>query len=312
MQNNNQQHVFVVTGATASGKSAFAMSLAEKIGGVIINADSMQIYAELQIITARPTKTDENTVPHKLYGTISGAENFNVAKWISLAKMEIEDAWKIGKTPILVGGTGMYIKSLKDGLSPIPDITAEVKNKVRAKFNQLGNQEFHDYLQSIDAPMAEKLSVGDSQRMQRAAEVTLQTGRSLEAWQKEETKSIFPDAEFHMIAVNMEREKLYERINHRFDAMIKQGAIDEIKRLKELNISSDMPIMKSCGVPEVMAYLSGDIALEQAVEKAKQSSRNYAKRQITWLNNQWNDLLLYDAEKQNASEVIESLLDELK
>ncbi len=272
-------------GPTASGKSALGVSIAKRIGGAIINADAMQCYADLRIITARPSESEMHGVPHHLYGIWSARTKGNAALWQAAAIAKIHEVWAAGQVPILLGGTGMYIKSLTEGLSPVPIISDEVKAHVTAL------PSLYEALQQHDSQMAERLKPNDTQRITRALEVVLQTGRSLADWQAEATNAPFSAEQCHFAQVDIPREVLYDRINRRFESMVHSGALDEISALKAQFSAEEVeqlrfPILKSLGVPELMAYLDGELSLEDAIAKAQQLTRNYAKRQLTWARGQ--------------------------
>lgn len=269
-------------GPTASGKSARALAIAQEQGGVIINADAMQVYAELRVLTARPSAQDEAAAPHKLYGVLPAREACSAARWLALAVDAIKEAWVQGKLPVVTGGTGLYLKALQEGLSPIPDVPAQI----RAQATKLYDERGAAALQERDPAMAKTLKDGDSQRHTRALEVWLATGKSLAYWQRKAREVMFPDAEFSLEVVTQERAELYRRCDARFLVMLEQGALEEVKALKALNLSTDLPAMRAVGVPELMAYIEGKMSLEEATSKAQQATRNYAKRQLTWFRNQ--------------------------
>lgn len=295
----SKRKIIVITGPTATGKSALALGMAQGFGqahkdisgGVIINADSMQIYRDLQVITARPSDEEMAQASHELYGVLDGAVNCNAAMWCSMAKEAIENAWDNGQQPILVGGTGMYLMSLKNGLSYVPEIDKNLRESLRKKLHDIGNAEFHAYLRSIDPLAADKLEVNDSLRILRAAEIMLQTGKPISYWQEKPLHPVFEgeEVEFEFNIMQMERERLYERINQRFDKMVELGAIDEVAEFKARKLDPTLPLMRAHGVPEFIAYLDGKMTLEDAIDKAKQHTRNYAKRQMTWARGQLPD-----------------------
>lgn len=269
-------------GPTASGKSARALAIAQEEGGVIINADAMQVYAELRVLTARPSVEDEATAPHRLYGVLPASEACSVARWLALAAEAIKETWAESKLPVVTGGTGLYLKALQEGLSPIPDVPTEV----RAEATRLYAEQGAGALRERDAAMAETLKDGDSQRHTRALEVWLGTGKSLAYWQQKPREVMFPDAEYSLEVVMQERAELYRRCDARFLMMLEQGALDEVKALQALSLSIDLPAMRAVGVPELLAYLNNEMSLEEATQKAQQATRNYAKRQLTWFKNQ--------------------------
>jgi len=271
----------IICGATASGKSARAIEVAQTQNGVIINCDSMQVYRELEIITARPSEQDYEKAEHLLYGFMPANQACSAAKWLKYAVPEIDAAFDRGKLPIITGGTGLYIKALTDGLSPIPEIPEEYRLKATALWQDLAGEA----LQEIDPIMAEKLKPTDKQRITRALEVKLATGESLDFWQKQPRIKPYNDVEFTIEFINIDRGELYDRCNKRFLAMLAAGAIEEVQNLYNLGLAPNLPIMSAVGVRELFAYIAGELSLEHAIEKASQATRNYAKRQITWFRN---------------------------
>ena len=270
--------VFVV-GATASGKSDFALSLAEKYDGIIINSDALQIYSELSIITARPSVVDMQKIPHFLYGFLPLNNPYNVADWC----LDVQNLLRQNshKKIIIVGGTGLYVKTLIQGIAKIPDIPNDLRETAR----HLSNQELYDALQIRDPIAIQKLHLNDTQRLCRAYEVVTYTGQSLYEYHKNMVSFLPENIKYTGYFLNPERDVLYDRINRRFDMMIQTGALDEVAKIMDYN--PNFQGMKAVGVPEIMAYLNGDISLDIATDKAKQASRNYAKRQITFFNNQF-------------------------
>ncbi len=295
-------------GPTASGKSALAMNLAQRMDGVIINADAMQMYADLRILTARPTETEEAQIPHRLYGVLGAHEDSSVAVWLERVVPTIRAAWRQGRQPLLVGGTGMYIKALMEGLAEIPPVPDEIRLRART----LGKEA----LAMHDPLMDARLKPGDTQRRLRALEVILATGQSLAHWQAQKTATPLPEAFFDVYKIDRPREEIYARIDQRFAEMIENGALEEVKALQRnlfkgqegsavarpslesraavapggactaQNKICNLQILKSHGVPEILAYFAGEMSLEKAMLKAQQNTRNYAKRQMTWLRNQ--------------------------
>jgi tRNA dimethylallyltransferase len=278
--------IVIVAGPTASGKSALALELAEKKNGVIINADSQQVYAELRILTARPSAEEEARVPHRLYGVLPASEACSAGKWLKLAKMEID--WALGekKTPIVTGGTGLYIMALMQGIAEIPGIPPEVRAQARSDLEAMGAAAFYERLQAVDPAASAKIRASDPQRMTRAYEVWLGTGKPISWWHGQKNLAFYAQESFEVIKVEVETEELYRRCDARFDAMLKAGAVEEVRGLLALNLSLDLPGMRIIGVPELSASIKGEISLEEAGEKAKQATRNYAKRQATWFRNQ--------------------------
>jgi tRNA dimethylallyltransferase len=275
----------IVAGPTASGKSALAVAIALAFDGTVINADSMQVYDDLRILTARPSADDEERVPHRLYGILSPAELCSAGRWCALAAAACEDAWRDGKLPVVVGGTGLYLKSLMQGLSPIPDVPDSVRAQARAHFADLGNTAFHAALAEIDPRMAARLHPGNSQRLMRAWEVLEATGRSLADWQDE--PAVPPvAAQFRSFSVLPARERLYAQCDARFAAMMDGGALEEVRALVAKNLDPSLPAMRALGVSELSAHLRGEISREEAMAAAQQATRRYAKRQMTWFRHQ--------------------------
>lgn len=275
-----------MTGATASGKSAHALSIAEKNNGVIINADSQQLYRELPILTARPTADEEVRVPHRLYGVMGAETRCSAGMWLKLAIMEIDWARSQGMLPIVVGGTGLYLKALMQGIADIPDIDEAVRIQSENDYTHMGKDAFIERLKAVDPDFFKRLSVYDKQRLVRAYAVWLGTGKSLSYWQQREVKPAYPDAAIELIQIDIPREELYRRCDARFLHMVDQGAVEEVKQLVALKLPNDLPLMKSVGVKEITSYLNKEITLEDAISQAQQATRNYAKRQLTWLRHQ--------------------------
>lgn len=271
-----RKSALLIAGPTASGKSALALKLARERNGVIINADSMQVYSELRILTARPTAEEEAFVPHRLFGHVSGLDSYSVARWLADATREIESCWKEGRLPILCGGTGLYFRAIEEGLAELPPIPQKIRERWRN-----ADLDLHDELTRRDSEMAARLKPGDRQRIARALEVIETTGRSLSYWQKQgQAASILQGVALERFFLDVGRDELYARAERRFDEMMKAGALEEVRALPELPFSS--PLLKAIGVPELKAYLRDEILLEQAVAHAKTATRRYIKRQLTW------------------------------
>jgi len=274
-----------IAGPTASGKSAFALAAAEKLNGTIINADSMQVYDTLRLLTARPSAEDEARVPHKLYGHVKAGAAYSVGQWQSNALQAISQTQAEGRVPILVGGTGLYFRSLTEGLADIPDIPDAVRQKLRQQLQTEGAAALHEALKACDSALAARLNPNDSQRILRGLEVFQATGQKLSVWQQQEPPAplSFPVTQVLLLP---ERQWLYERCNARFAQMLENNALDEVKALLALKVAADSPVMKALGVAELSAYMAGETPLEAAVERAQQQTRRYAKRQMTWFRNQ--------------------------
>jgi tRNA dimethylallyltransferase len=273
----------LIAGPTASGKSAAALALARALGGMIINADSMQVYRELRVLTARPGAADLVAIPHRLYGTVPATEAYSVGQWLSDAAGAIEEAKAQGRVPILVGGTGLYIKTLLEGLAPIPDIPQETRELWRERAATLAADQLHRELAARDAVMAARLRPSDPQRIVRALEVIDATGVSLADWQGTAGSPILKDDAVLKLVVAPERDAIYAAIDARFDRMIEQGALAEVEALTALRLDEGLPLTRALGVRELAAHLAGALSLEEAASKAKTESRRYAKRQMTWL-----------------------------
>jgi len=283
---SDQKPVVIIIGPTASGKSALALDLAGEFAGTVINADSMQVYQELRVLTARPSAVDEAKAPHKLFGVLAAAETCSVGRWVKMAQAEIEAAWGAGRLPIVVGGTGLYIKVLTEGLAPVPDVPDAVNDEVRARFELIGGEAFKDELANLDPGAAASLPTGDRQRLERAMAVIRATGKPLSEWRGMQPPGPAIDARFLTIQLLPGREELYAGTEARFDKMMETGALDEVKALLALDLDPSLPAMKAVGVPELGRYLNGEMTLEDAVSAAKQATRNFAKRQLTWMRNQ--------------------------
>lgn len=294
-----QQKIIILGGPTASGKTALAIDIAARINAVVINADSQQVYREIPIITAQPTKEEQNAVPHRLYGVVSAREYFSVANWLAMLEAEIKSAWTKGKTPLLVGGTGMYIKSLVEGIAEVPEISNEIRSHVRGLCDSVGAPEVHRLLSEKDPQIAGKLKPGDKQRVLRAYEVILQTGKSLLHWQQQ-NKTIFPPEMFGLFSLLPDRQEVYKRCNLRFLNMLENGAIEEVRALKAMQIPPKMPAMNALGVPELLSYENGDISRDAMVELAQQKTRNYVKRQFTFFRNQMKQAKILDGSEKAA------------
>jgi tRNA dimethylallyltransferase len=276
----------LIAGPTASGKSALALELAQKTGGVIINADSMQVYRDLRILTARPTAEEERQVPHRLYGYVDAGLNFSAGAWVSDAAKALVEARERARLPIFVGGSGLYFKALTRGLSAVPSIPSEVRESVRMRLARDGVEVLHAELAQRDHASAERLKPRDRSRIARALEVIEATGRSLTDWHREGLPALLPPNTFRAVYLEPERDALYARIDARFDAMLTAGALDEVARLAKRKLDPLLPAMKAHGVPPLISHLAGTISLEEATAIGKADTRHYAKRQFTWFRHQ--------------------------
>ena len=273
--------IILISGPTASGKSNFSVKLAKKINGEIINADSMQVYKELKILSARPYPKDYQKIKHHLYGFHSVKNNFSTGKWLKFIIKKIKEVRKRKKTPIFVGGTGLYFKALTDGLVRIPNIPIRFRNKIRALHKRLGQKKFYQKLVKLDPNSKKKINSTDSQRSIRAYEVKQFTKKSLYDWFKN-TKSYFVKDDFFKIYIDYPREELIQRINRRTEQMIEIGAINEVKRFLKLKVKKDKSVNKAIGIHEIKEYLEKRKDMSDVIEKISIKTRQYAKRQSTW------------------------------
>lgn len=300
--NNNTEKIFMVAGPTASGKSGLAVRLAKDIGtdrAVIINGDSMQIFKGLPILTACPTMAEKENIPHLFYEYLSPDAQCSVAFWIDLVRDKILDLRAQNKVPIIVGGTGLYLKNLITGLSEIPEIDAAIRSQLTAELAEIGREEFYAELLRLDPETAQGLDIQNTQRLLRAMEVFKGTGRGLKSWQKEPAQRPLPNRRFDYIQIMPDRAWLYERCNLRFEKMLEQGALEEIAQFHmdypHLKNGHDRGVTKSLGYEFLSSYLRGDMPRDSAIEKSQQQTRNYAKRQMTWLRHQMPKLKEDDA-----------------
>jgi len=284
----------LIAGPTASGKSALALDVAESLGGVIVNADSMQVYRDLRVITARPTADDEARAPHKLYGFVDAAENYSVGRWCLDVEEALAEIGKQGRVPILVGGTGLYFKALTSGLAAVPPIPADIRAGVRERLQREGAPVLHAELMRLDPATAQRVTANDRSRISRALEVVLATGRALSDWHREGLPPLIDPARAVKVFVACEREELVRRIEARFDAMMKSTALSEVRRLAERKLDPTLPVMKAHGVPWLIRHLHGEILREDAIAGAVMDTRRYAKRQLTWFRNQMKDWVWAD------------------
>ncbi|MDA9726029.1 tRNA (adenosine(37)-N6)-dimethylallyltransferase MiaA [Candidatus Pelagibacter sp.] len=273
--------IILISGPTASGKSSFAIKLAKKVDGEIINADSMQVYKELKILSARPDPKKYQKIKHHLYGFHNVTKNFSTGDWLKLVNKKIKDVKKRNRTPILVGGTGLYFKALTDGLVKIPNISVNLRNQIRNMQKKLGQKKFYEKLVKLDPSSKEKINPTDSQRSIRAYEVKKFTKKSLYEWFKN-TKSNYFEADFFKVYIDYPRQELIERINLRTREMIENGAIKEVKNFIRLRVRKDKSANKAIGMMEIKDFLNKEKDLEQIKEKIAIKTRQYAKRQSTW------------------------------
>lgn len=299
----------LIAGATASGKSALALTLAERFGGVVINADSMQVYDGLPIITAQPSPDEKSRAPHRLYGHVSPSDAYSVARYIADAAREIATATAAGQRSIIVGGTGLYFKALLEGLSPVPEIPAEIREHWRANASSWPIDRLHAELAARDPVMADRLAPTDRQRITRALEVIDATGRSLGEWQKIPGTPLLDEAGTIRLVVNRPRDEIIARCDARFDQMIGAGALDEVGHLLALDLPRDLPVFGALGVRPLADFLEGRTSLPEAIAAGKLQTRQYVKRQETWLKRHmmsWREIFTQEMER-NSREILSDI-----
>jgi tRNA dimethylallyltransferase len=279
----------LIAGPTASGKSALALAVARETGGVIVNTDSMQVYRDLRVITARPSVEEEAQAPHRLYGHVDASENYSVARFLADTAAVLAEAQASGLLPVFVGGTGLYFKALTRGLSKVPPVPQEIRDAVRARLEADGPQALHAELAQRDPGIAARLKPADRSRIARALEVIEATGRSLDDWNRENGTPLLDPAHAVKLFLAPERETLYARIDARFDAMMQDGALEEVRVLAARKLDPLLPAMKAHGVPWLIRHLNGEIPLDEATHHARLDTRHYAKRQFTWFRHQLAD-----------------------
>lgn len=285
----DQADHILIAGPTGSGKSALALALAEALDGTIVNADSMQVYRELRVLTARPSEADEARVPHRLYGHFSARDAYSVGAWLADVAPALGAICQDGRRPIIVGGTGLYFNALLDGLSQVPDIPAHIRRHWRGEAERLGSEALYRLLAERDPQLAAELSPNDRQRIARGLEVLDATGRSLTTWQAKPSEGMVARDRCVRLLIAPDREVLYERCNARFDKMLEGGAIEEVRHLLEMDIDTARPAMRALGVPDLVRYLRGHCTLKEAGERSKMETRRYAKRQMTWFRKSMAD-----------------------
>ena len=297
------QRAILIAGPTASGKSALALRLAQEAGGSIINADSMQVYRELRVLTARPSVEDEARVPHLLYGHVPAAEAYSAGRYAREAAAAIAEVRRAGRRPVIVGGTGLYFRALLQGLSPIPEVPADVRAHWRTQAQRLAPEALHAILATRDPEMAARLRPTDPQRVTRALEVLEGTGRSLAYWQHQPGEPVLAEHDTIRLVVMPERDELSRRCDARFAQMMEQGAMDEVGILARLNLEPGLPAMRALGVAPLLQLLAGELTKQAAIETASAETRQYAKRQLTWLRSNmrsWRSLNTQEMESIGA------------
>lgn len=300
----------LIAGPTASGKSRLAIDIARAFGGVIVNADSMQVYRDLRVLTARPSDAELALAEHRLYGFVDGADAYSSGRYAADAAETIADVQGSGRLPIIVGGTGLYFRVLLEGLSPIPPIPDAVRAHWRAEGLRVGAEALHGVLAARDPVMAERLVPTDRQRIVRALEVLEATGQSLARWQEIRGTPVVDEKRSLRLVLEMDRARLYERCDQRFDVMIAEGALGEVEALAARRLDPDLPLMRAVGLPPLLAHVGGEMSLEDALVAAKTETRNYAKRQLTWLRRNmiaWNKVHIsnYESERNKIFSFIE-------
>ena len=304
MEENHLTPAILIAGPTASGKSAAALQVAEAVDGEIINADAMQVYQDLRVLTARPAQDEMRRVPHHLYGKMDGAEKCSAGVWARQAAAIIEEVRVRGRYPVIVGGTGLYFKALDEGLSPIPDVPASVREAAQELYDDIGPEAFRQKVIAVD-PLMARLPAADRQRLVRAWEVFAHTALPLSEFQALPKRPLIEGPILKAI-INPPRETLYAHCDTRFDHMIAAGAVREVEALLARQLPASLPVMKSLGVPELASYLAGDADLEGATELAKRHTRRFAKRQMTWFNGQTADWPRFADAKEAVAFLVEN------
>ncbi|HLL27063.1 MAG TPA: tRNA (adenosine(37)-N6)-dimethylallyltransferase MiaA [Xanthobacteraceae bacterium] len=276
----------LIAGPTASGKSALALQLAERLSGTIVNADSMQVYRDFRVLTARPTPEEESRVPHLLYGHVDAAENYSAGRWLADASRALTEVERAGRLPVFVGGTGLYFRALIEGLSSMPQVPEQVRAKVRGEAEGVAASDLHARLSACDPATAAGLRPTDRQRILRALEIFEATGRPLAEWQAAPGKPLIEPGDTAAVFLAVERAELRARIDARFDKMLAAGALEEVRAFAARGLDASLPAMKAHGAPWLMRHLAGEISLEEAAKGGKADTRQYAKRQETWFRHQ--------------------------
>ena len=276
--------VYVIAGPTATGKSDLSISLANKVNGVVINSDSMQVYENLEILTARPTLSEMKNINHHLYGFVDGRERYNVERWCNDATEIIKKTSAKNLTPILVGGTGLYINTLINGLVDLPSIPESIKIESEKILQEFGKDFLINQIKNVDPESLNEINHNDTVRLRRIWEVFESTGKKFSEWRLNKNKKFITNYKFKILLFLPDREKNYQVVNSRFVKMMKSGAVEEVKKLLELNLNDSLPVMRAHGVPEIKKYLANESSLEECISRGQQVTRNYVKRQHTWWN----------------------------
>ena len=277
----------LIHGPTASGKTELSVALAKRLNGEVINADSMQVYSELRVISARPTETEMEGVPHHLFGHVPASERYSTGRWLEAAGPMVEDVQRRGKVPIVIGGTGLYHLALVEGLSQIPPVPEDMRADVAAISKAGGAVALRERLETVDPDTAARLGAGDKQRLARALEVWFATGRSISSFQNNRTRPVLSGEKWLGIALTPPRARLYSRIDKRFEGMLMEGAMEEARGLLAQDLDPELPAMKAHGIPWLLAYLRQELSAQMAAQNAKRDTRRYAKRQFTWIGRQF-------------------------
>ncbi|RAK58641.1 tRNA (adenosine(37)-N6)-dimethylallyltransferase MiaA [Phenylobacterium hankyongense] len=295
-----EPRIWLIAGPTASGKSALALKLAQATGAEIVNADSMQLYRDLRVLSARPSPDEAAQAPHHLFGTVDAADGWSVGRWLRAATQALDEIAARGRPAVVVGGTGLYFSALTQGLAEIPPVPADVRRTAEAEYGQMGEDDFRARLAAHDPAAAERIAPGDRQRLVRAWEVRAATGVALSDWQRT-GEAALPAGAWRAIALEPPRAALYDRCDARLEAMLDDGALSEVAALVARGLDPELPAMKAVGVREFAAHLRGDVGLKAALAAARQETRRYAKRQLTWMRGRmadWPRLTEFEPEGQ--------------
>lgn len=308
-----QNPVVIIAGPTASGKSALAIAVAKALNGAVVNCDALQIYKDIPVIAATPSEAEKNEVEHCLYELYDCSKRGNVVEWLDLCVAEIHRLWQEEKVPVVVGGTGMYIDALINGVTPIPEVPAQIRSQVQTRLAEEGLSALYAYLQQVDAEIAAKLSPNDKTRVQRAVEIFTATGKKVSDWYREPMIKKLPQAHFVVAKIVPSLQDIENRCRQRLDKMVyKLGALREIETLVQRGLADNLPAMKALGVPELSAFVRGETSLEDALELAKLHTRQYAKRQRTWLKNKLQADIVYESPYVGQQEYLERIIYAIK